>query len=41
MKSKLWEAFWNNVVKAAELIWDVAAGNLDKNYEGIEAVKSF
>lgn len=41
MKFRLWEAFWNNVVKPAELIWDAAAGNLDKNHEGIEAVKSF
>lgn len=31
----------SNAVKAAELIWDAAAGNLDKNQEAIEIVKSF
>lgn len=41
VKFRLWEAAWNSAAKAAELIWDMAAGNLDKNHEGIEVVKSF
>lgn len=41
MKFRLWEVCWNNEVKAAELIWDAAAGNLGKNHDSVGAVKSF